>query len=169
MRPDDIPGVVAIESQVSDRPWSAALFEAELGQDDRRYFTAHSGGPAPQELLGFAGVMLAVDEAHITTVAVAPVVQRRRVGTRLMGALMVSAIELGAVAATLEVRAANLAAQRLYGTFGFAPVGVRPGYYSASGEDAIIMWAHDITTSDYQQRLQSRQEGLAELVGEDAR
>ncbi len=64
-----------------------------------------------------------------------------------MSRLIRDAIEMGARHLTLEVRTGNEAARRLYHRFGLAPVGVRPGYYQ--GEDALIMWAHDIDSPEY--------------------
>lgn len=144
MQPADIEPVLTIERQVHDRPWSHALFTAELAAPGRRYLTAWSGAGAPRRLLGYGGVLLAVDEAHVTNVAVGPDDRRRKVASHLVIALLDAAMEMGAVAATLEVGAGNSAAQRLYSAFGFIPVGVRPRYYAATGEDAIIMWVHDL-------------------------
>ena len=144
MRPADIDAVVQIEQQVHPRPWSAALFGTELALLDRRYRTAWEG----EVLVGYGGVLLAVDEAHITTVAVDPRARRRGIGGRLVEALLEAAVDMGATAATLEVGSANHGAQRLYSAFGFVPAGVRPRYYEATGEDAIIMWAYDLAGPD---------------------
>jgi [ribosomal protein S18]-alanine N-acetyltransferase len=95
-------------------------------------------------VVGYAGVIVQVGEAHITTVAVRPDLHRRKIATRLLIALLREARRRGAEAATLEVRAANAGAQRLYAQFGFGPVGIRPGYYAETGEDALIMWLHDL-------------------------
>jgi hypothetical protein len=112
---------------------------------------------ARRRVVGYGGVMAQPGQegldAHITTVAVDPAEHRRKIGSRVVLALLRAALELGAEAATLEVRAGNRGAQRLYAAFGFAPVGLRPRYYAETGEDALIMWAHDIATPDYAQRL----------------
>ncbi|CAN5629695.1 ribosomal protein S18-alanine N-acetyltransferase [soil metagenome] len=142
-----------VSDRVSERPWSAATFLSELRHSDRCYVTAWPDDEGSDRLLGYGGVRTMLDEAHITTVAVDPGWQRRGIGGHLMVALMQAALRSPATAATLEVRATNLAAQRLYSRFGFAPVGVRPRYYSATAEDAIIMWVHDIDTPDYANRL----------------
>lgn len=143
MQHDDIAAVAALERQVHARPWSATLFATELAGPHRCYLTAWASDD-PTALLGYGGVLLAIDEAHITTVVVDPRARRRKVGSHLVRALLESALDMGATAATLEVGVTNLAAQRLYATFGFTPEGVRPRYYEATGEDAIIMWAHDL-------------------------
>ena len=71
----------------------------------------------------------------------------------LMLVMMQRAVERGVVDMTLEVRMSNTAAQELYRRFGFAPGGVRKGYYQDSGEDALIMWAHGIDSVDQAERL----------------
>ena len=134
------------------RPWSRGLFEAELDRDDRRYLTAWSGGVLRRVFLGYGGIVLAPDGAHITTLAVVPAARRRGVGRALVGELLLAATAQGATAATLEVRRSNTAAEALYEGLGFASVGVRPGYYPPTRpgedpEDAVIMWAHDLAVA----------------------
>ena len=90
-------------------------------------------------VIGFAGVWLMVDEAHITTFGVHPDHRRRGVGRRLLMRLAELATELGALRLTLEVRVGNTAAQALYRSFGFAVSGRRIAYYSDDGEDALVM------------------------------
>jgi ribosomal-protein-alanine N-acetyltransferase len=68
--------------------------------------------------------------------------------------LIQEALRMNAVAVSLEVRVTNWGAQRMYGRFGFRPVGIRKNYYQETGEDALIMWTDDIRTADYRQRLQ---------------
>ena len=89
----------------------------------------------------------------ITTLAVDPAWHRQHLGTRLLHALATAAIERGAKNLTLEVRASNQAAQELYRSFGFAPAGIRKGYYVETKEDAIIMWANDVDSPGYAERL----------------
>ncbi|MGH8907222.1 MAG: ribosomal protein S18-alanine N-acetyltransferase [Egibacteraceae bacterium] len=150
--------VLAIEHVVYPRPWSRDIFISELAQaDTRRYFVAL--GPVARSwrrrrpVLGYAGLMLGVDEGHVTTVAVHPRHHRQKIASRLLYALLTEARALGVGAATLEVRVANRGAQRLYSHFGFAPVGTRPGYYAETDEDALIMWAHGMQSREFGQRL----------------
>lgn len=166
--------VLAIERDVYPRPWSPALFTAELERrDSRRYLVAlaprHGGGLRQRvlptrEVVGYAGLILQSGgdpreggtpgtEAHITTVAVHPRHHRRKVASRLLLALLTEARALGVRAATLEVRVANRGAQRLYAAFGFVPAGVRPGYYTETGEDALIMWVYDLASDEMTERL----------------
>lgn len=170
MRRRHLRQVLRIESQVYPRPWSPALFAGELSRrSDRRYVVAQ----APiadrrwpgRHVVGYAGFILQVGEAHITTVAVDPSHHRRKVASHLLHALLTEARRMGAGAASLEVRVANRGAQRLYAGFGFAPVGVRPGYYGETGEDALIMWAHELQGSEIGERLAAQAARLAEPGG----
>lgn len=141
LRKRDVAEVAALERAVYPRPWSPAMFRAELTRtDDRAYRVARRGG----RLLGYAGVLVAAGDAHVLTVAVDPDVRRGGVATRLVVELLAAALELGAIAATLEVRESNAAAEALYRRFGFESAGVRPGYYEDNGEGARIMWLHDL-------------------------
>jgi ribosomal-protein-alanine N-acetyltransferase len=112
-----------------------------------------SGLLSRRSVLGYAGLMLTLDEVHVTTVAVHPYHHRRKIGSRLLHAILREARALGASAATLEVRVANRGAQRLYMQFGFVPVGTRRGYYAETGEDALIMWAYDLQSDAFADRL----------------
>jgi [ribosomal protein S18]-alanine N-acetyltransferase len=105
-------------------------------------------------------LMMAVGDGHVTTIAVDPEWQRYGVGTRLLLALGREAIARGATALTLEVRLSHRGAQQLYQRFGFAAVGVRKGYYADTGEDALIMWAHEVDTSDYAALLERLERGV---------
>jgi ribosomal-protein-alanine N-acetyltransferase len=109
--------------------------------------------PSEHPLVGYGGVWLTVDDAHITTIAVDPRHRGRGVGELLLNGLIDAAFELQARMLTLEVRVSNLVAQRLYLKYGFQPGGTRPRYYTDNGEDALIMWTEAITTPDYQERL----------------
>jgi [ribosomal protein S18]-alanine N-acetyltransferase len=143
--------ILVIEQQVYPRPWTLGIFHGELdGVRDghRLYVVAKSRG----EIVGYGGLLFAVDDAHITNVAVDPRQQRRGVGRLLMLALCHGAIAHGSLNLSLEVRVSNTAAQEMYRRFGFAPAGVRPRYYE-NVEDAIIMWCHDIDTAEYAARL----------------
>ncbi|MDQ3537740.1 MAG: ribosomal protein S18-alanine N-acetyltransferase [Actinomycetota bacterium] len=155
MRRRHLRQVLAIEGSVYPRPWSPGLFAAEIGQlDTRRYLVAQQGRRWRPEVLGYAGVMVVMGEAHITTVAVHPAHHRRKVASCLLVGLLEQALTMGAKAATLEVRVANRGAQRLYAGFGFVPAGIRPGYYAETAEDALIMWAHDLGSIEFARRLE---------------
>lgn len=147
MEEGDIPAVAALERRTFSEPWSEQAFTEELAEGNRSYVVAEIGS----EVLGYGGVMIVGEEAHIMTVAVDPGAVRRKVGTRLMLALVDRAIERGARHLTLEVRISNDAALGLYRKLGFASVGLRPGYYH--DEDALVMWAVDASEAPFQRRL----------------
>lgn len=140
MRIGDIEAVHEIERLSFSTPWPAHAFEQELtGNRLARYIVARAATPQGERLVGFAGVWLMVDEAHITTFGVHPDWRRRGVGRRLLLGLAELALELGAARMTLEVRVGNEVAQALYHSFGFAVAGRRPRYYTDDGEDAYVM------------------------------
>jgi [ribosomal protein S18]-alanine N-acetyltransferase len=153
----DLPRVLAIEAETSSRPWSDAAFRAELACGDRRYLVARSVSPGlghaaggggatvggaglEGEVLGFAGVALFPDEAHVMTLAVDPESQGQGIGARLVAGMLAQVASAGLEAVTLEVGERNLAARRLYRRAGFEDAGVRPRYYP-DGEGAVIMWS----------------------------
>ena len=150
MRRRHLRGVLKIEQQVYPRPWSMGLFMSELAyRESRVYLTARIGS----SVVGYGGLMLVVDDGHITTLAVEPRWHRHKLGTRVLLALARAGIEQGARNLTLEVRTSNAPAQALYRAFGFAPAGVRRGYYVETNEDAIVMWANDVDSPAYAERL----------------
>ena len=104
-------------------------------------------------MIGFAGIWLMVDEAHVTTFAVDPAWRRRGVGERLLLALLDVSVARRAREATLEVRLSNMAARRLYEKYGFRPVGIRPRYYSDNGEDALIMTTDPLQSPAMRERV----------------
>jgi [ribosomal protein S18]-alanine N-acetyltransferase len=139
-----------IDGLVYPKPWSLSLFRQELAMTDTRVYRVAAIG---DEQVGHAGMMLVAGEAHITTVAVDPAWQGRGVATRLLIAMHRTAVERGIKALTLEVRVRNQRAIDLYRRFGYAPAGVRRNYYSEEGEDALVMWAHDVHQPAHAERL----------------
>ena len=150
MRTDHLDTVVAIELQSSPEPWSRGIFEEELRDTANRSFQV---AVVDGTVVGFCSLLMQLAEGHIANIAVEPVMRGRRVGARLLLQAARVAIARGATAMTLEVRVSNVGARRLYQWFGFAPAGVRPRYYRSNNEDALIMWAHDVDTAAFAQRL----------------
>lgn len=142
--------VVAIEASSSPSPWTEGLFrgEFEVPAASRTWLVALRG----DQVIGFAGAMYVDDEAHIMNIAVDPALRRQGAGRRLLAALVAEATRRGARHLTLEVRTSNTAARHLYQQFGLAPAGMRRRYYP-DGEDAMVLWVHDIDGADYQHRL----------------
>jgi [ribosomal protein S18]-alanine N-acetyltransferase len=150
MRRRHVPQVLDIERRVYPRPWTMTLFLSEIVQRSTRFYIV---ARVRRRVVGYAGLMVFGDEAHVTNIAVDPDVHRRKVAARLLFALITEARRRGASACTLEVRVANHAAQGLYHQFGFAPVGIRKNYYAETGEDALIMWAEGLQAPAYAERL----------------
>ncbi len=150
MRVSDIPEVQAIERASFSSPWPPQAYRSEL---ETNRLAAYLVGRIDGTVVAYAGVWLMVDEAHITTFAVHPAWRRRRIGERLLLAVLDLAIDRGAREATLEVRLSNLAARRLYEKYGFRPVGLRPHYYTDDGEDALIMTTEALASTAMRERL----------------
>jgi len=150
MRRRHLRAVLRIESQVYPRPWSLSLFVSELAlRNSRAYWVARVDG----NVVGYCGLMVSVDDGHVTTLAVDPAWHRRSIGSRLLLTLAREAIGRGATGLTLEVRLGNRGAQELYRRFGFRPAGVRKNYYVETNEDALVMWADDVNEPAYADRL----------------
>ncbi len=143
---EDLEAVVALEAANAPAPWSEGVFRDELAAENRIYLAAEEDG-----VVGFAGVMLVADEAHVTNLLVDPGWRRRGIALTLMKSLIEAVVEAGGRHLTLEVRSQNEAARALYAGLGLAPVGVRKGYYG--DDDALILWAHDIDSDEYRERL----------------
>jgi ribosomal-protein-alanine N-acetyltransferase len=119
-----------------DDTWTARTYWSELGQIDTRYFLVALDG---DRVVGYAGLCAYPDEAFVQTIAVAADAQGAGLGARLLQALLDEAARRRKTTVSLEVRADNGRAQRLYERFGFRRIGVRRGYYSPSGTDAVVM------------------------------
>ncbi len=98
----------------------------------------------PGLIVGVIVTWLVVDEVHIATLSVDPDYRRSKIASRLICTALRDGVSRGATASTLEVRASNAAAQRLYYRFGYQLMGRRPGYYQDNGEDAILLTLHDM-------------------------
>jgi [ribosomal protein S18]-alanine N-acetyltransferase len=146
----DVGAVQAIEQASFSAPWPPNAYLTELQTNRLAHYMVVRVGDA---VVGYAGLWLMVDEAHITTFAIHPDWRRRRLGERLLLALLDIAIERRAAEATLEVRLSNLAARRLYEKFGFRPVGIRPRYYTDNNEDALIMTTERLDGTAMRDRL----------------
>jgi len=117
-----------------------------------------------QYIVGFSGIWVLVDEAHITNIALRQKYQGKGLGELLLIATIDLASELKASMMTLEVRASNLVAQNLYGKYGFTQVGVRRGYYLDDREDAVIMSTESITSPSFQAQLKQLRETLVKKL-----
>ncbi|MOA25396.1 ribosomal-protein-alanine N-acetyltransferase [compost metagenome] len=93
------------------------------------------------QIIGYGGMWIIMDEAHVTNIAVRSDYRGQGLGNRLLLELQRTAVFFGAAKMTLEVRVSNDIAQNLYRKYGFTASGIRPRYYSDNNEDALIMWA----------------------------
>jgi [ribosomal protein S18]-alanine N-acetyltransferase len=137
---DHIPTILEIEKDANPAPWSERSFLNELSNPQSLFKVALEGG----RVVGYGGVWMLIDEAHITNVAIAAEMRRRGIGRRLMIELLKEAKDRGMLCSTLEVRASNEGAIKMYEKLGYTVTTVRKGYYPNNREDAIVMWLHDL-------------------------
>ena len=141
MTGDDINGVVKIEQAAFLTPWSRETFVTEMDNPMAHYLVLEQ----ERQLVGYAGMWIILDEAHVMNVAVLPNYRGQGLGRKLMICLKQCARQEGANSMTLEVRVHNVSAQKLYTNLGFVASGVRPGYYTDTKEDALIMWCDNLS------------------------
>lgn len=145
----DVPGVAEVDADCFPTHWDVQSYRNELENRAARYMVARYD----DFVVGFGGMWLVGDEAHITMLGVRRQYRRRGIGAKLLASLLLEARRLGVQRATLEVRESNAAAIALYESFGFEVKGVRPNYYET--EDAKIMWAEDLLSDWMSERLSS--------------
>ena len=170
MREEDIPQAVEIEQICFTRPWSKSIFKATLLLPYAAYYVAveedadQSAGQAPERdagqnadqpsdlspkqdavqsperIVGICGVKKIFEEGEISNVAVRPGFRGRGISRQMLETLLQEARDDGVENFTLEVRAGNDVAIRLYESLGFLTEGVRPHFYDKPVEDGLIMW-----------------------------
>ena len=136
MREEDVARVAELEKICFRTPWSYNSLFGELSNEVAYYVVAVEGG----EVIGYAGMWVMLDEAHMTNIAVDPAHRQRGIARRMILHLMKTALQKGAERMTLEVRENNHTAQRLYASLGFGFAGIRKRYYTDTGENALILW-----------------------------
>lgn len=135
----DLDDIMEVERLSFTLPWSREAFYRELTDNPYAYYiVADIDGKA----IGYGGVWIVVDEAHITNIAVRPEYRGKKIGETLLKQLQNLAREKGAKTMTLEVRVSNHVAQNLYRKLGFLNGGIRKGYYTDNFEDALVMWVN---------------------------
>ena len=166
MEPGDVPTVVTIDRLSFPLPWSASTYLYELhhnktsflrvllkpSADGGQAVTSAQGGwrqwlrgaiglsQEESRVIGYVGFRLQVSGVHISTIAVHPDWKNKGLGELLLLTAIEQALELNAEIVTLEVRASNHIAQRLYRKYGFQFTGIHQAYYR-DGEDARLMQA----------------------------
>jgi ribosomal-protein-alanine N-acetyltransferase len=135
-----IPAILDIERVTNSAPWSERSFRNELTNAQSVFLVGFQGS----EIVAYGGMWLCVDEAHITTVAVAPDHRRNGIGRGLMLELLRIAHERHMACSTLEVRAGNEPAISLYQSLGYVETARRKSYYPDNKEDAVVMWKYEL-------------------------
>ena len=134
MTPQDIDGVIKIEeSAYGDHHWSRDSFLNEISNELAKYYTLHTQNG---ELAGYAGCWHILEEAHITTIAVAPTFRNRKFAQCLLKRIIDDCYLQKIKYITLEVRVSNNAAINLYSKYGFSSFGTRKGYYQNNNEES---------------------------------
>lgn len=138
LQEEHIDAILEIEAVSNPSPWSRESFIHELTNSNGKFLVALLDG----QTAGYGAIWFVVDEAHITTLAIAPEQRHNGYGRRLVEALLDEAREQGMTCATLEVRAGNEHAIHLYESLGFQTAARRKGYYPNNKEDALVMWLY---------------------------
>jgi ribosomal-protein-alanine N-acetyltransferase len=163
MRQDDVPEVSRVERECFSNPWPQSAYRRELRNPANNHYIVlrhHSDQPVPRgsrgegrgplallpfvrkpettavaadQIVGFAGMWVLFDEAHVTTIGVLPRHRGKGLGELMLIDLFEEAVRRGAEWLTLEVRVSNESAQALYRKYGFTRQGVRRRYYSDNG------------------------------------
>ena len=131
----DIEYVINIENICFVDPWSRNIFEEEIESNKTLYYSSYLG----DTMVGYVGLRQIFDEGHIMNIAVLPEYRGKGISEKMLFKIFEDA-DKNIKSYTLEVRASNIAAQKLYEKFEFKSVGIRKGYYGNNGEDAVIMW-----------------------------
>ena len=154
----DIRTVLRIEAQSFTTTWPANAFANEVTQNKlAHYFIGKLDGV----IVAYGGIWVILEDAHVTTIAVAPEHRGKRLGEQMLVYLIHRAMDLSAAWITLEVRETNTVAQNLYKKYGFTTVSTRRGYYSDNSENALVMWAGNLRGELYRNRLASLEGSLA--------
>jgi ribosomal-protein-alanine N-acetyltransferase len=136
MRAEDVDGVMAVEKAIYPFPWTAGNFVDSLTSGYDAWICLQDG-----VMVGYAVMMMVVDEAHLLNISIAAEHQRAGLGSELLEFMFATAKAKGATRMLLEVRPSNVSGSALYRRFGFVEIGRRRDYYPAHGgrEDAIVM------------------------------
>jgi ribosomal-protein-alanine N-acetyltransferase len=195
MRLEDIPEVSRVERQCFSNPWPQSAYRRELRNLSNNYYVVlwhrpdNAGEPSRQEsrgglsgllpfvrrgeqrstdqIVGFGGMWVLYDEAHVTTIGVRPDQRGKGLGELLLVDLFEKAWERNAEWLTLEVRVSNDSAQSLYHKYGFSRQGVRRRYYSDNGEDAYIMWSPSLHSAEFEQRFAELREAIHQRLASE--
>lgn len=135
MTVEDVDAVLEIDKLSFPTAWARASYLLDLSNPNCFYLVVER----ERKVVGYGGMWVIKEEAHITTVAIYPDFRRQGLAQQLLKEMIGVAIERGAQMMTLEVRTANYLARRLYESYGFTPIGQVKHYYLDTGEDALVM------------------------------
>lgn len=137
MTVEDIEAVMHIEQATFPTPWSRTAFYNEVVIN---HFATYLLLEVGEDIAGYCGVWVIIDEAHITNIALHPDFRGMKLGEALLKRAIDFAKSRGALKMTLEVRVSNTIAQNLYRKYGFEEGSIRKNYYTDNQEDALVMW-----------------------------
>lgn len=158
MKIADIGEVMRIEREAFVTQWPSDAFYNEInGNKLARYFVGRYNG----EVVAYGGIWVILEDSHITTIAVDRHYRGMHFGETMLLRIIDEAMACGSSWMTLEVRESNVVAQRLYRKYGFTTVTARKGYYSDNNESALVMWAGNLKSELYRNRLRALREAVA--------
>jgi ribosomal-protein-alanine N-acetyltransferase len=150
MSTSDVAAVTRIERASFSTVWPSDAFFNELNTNKLAHYFV---GRIDDRIVAYGGIWVILEDSHVTTLAVDPAYRGKRLGEIMLLRLIDEALERGAAWMTLEVRESNAVAQRLYRKYGFTTVTMRRGYYSDDNESALVMWAGNLKSELYRNRL----------------
>ncbi|MBG9454395.1 alanine acetyltransferase [Lysinibacillus sphaericus] len=137
---EDVPVVYEIELATFSTPWTLDSFYYEVHENQYAHYVLAID--EYNNIIGFCGMWMVIDAAQITNVAVIDAARGRGIGEGLMREAMRIAKDHSMEVMSLEVRVTNTVAQNLYRKLDFQDGGIRKGYYTDNGEDALVMWVN---------------------------
>lgn len=140
MKTEDLEQVADLEKSCFSEAWSYGLLEAGIYSPYDTYYVLIQ----EDAILGYANLRLLAGEGEIQRIAVRPEARRLGIGRKLMDTMVAYARAHQVFAISLEVRSSNVAARKLYESYGFREEAVRRGYYQNPAEDAVIMWRREV-------------------------
>ncbi len=153
----DVKEVLRIEQQSFSTQWPSNAFYQEMHDNKLAHYYV---GRVDKRVVAYGGIWVILEDSHVTTIAVHPSYRGRKYGEIMLLKLLDEAIERGASWMTLEVRESNAVAQNLYRKYGFTTVSTRKGYYSDNNENALVMWAGNLKSEIYKNRLKALRSAL---------
>jgi len=163
MKPQYVEDVLKLERTCFGSGWTSTPFNRELDRNDCAYFVAKENG----QIIGYSGYWLLLEELHVTIMGVNPELRNKKTGQILLIKLIREGIKNGAKWSTLEVKATNIPAIKLYEKFGFTVMGRRKHYYQQDGQDALIMWTSELDSEVYQELLNNLEKEVSSLFIEE--